>query len=138
MASLSKSALYIPQAIVSAMLDHARKETPQECVGLLFGSQNRIRRRVGCHNVAIDAKTAFMAKAEEVLAALKEADANNEELLAIYHSHPQGPQTPSATDLQEAHYDAASVIIVPEPAIVRAFWLQRHGYQEVDLVIDRN
>lgn len=47
-------------------------------------------------------------------------------LAAIVHSHPNGPVTPSATDLCEANFPEAALLIVdlsgPEPE-ARAWWL---------------
>ena len=117
------------------MLEHARNELPNECVGLLFGTENGIQRRVPLANVAARPETRFFARPEEVLAALQEADARGETLLALYHSHPHGPPTPSSTDLEEARYEVVHLIVVPSSGSVRAFWLSSGGFSELELVV---
>jgi proteasome lid subunit RPN8/RPN11 len=63
---------------------------------------------------------------EEVLAAWQDMAANDWRLWAIVHSHPRGAATPSPTDLREAFYPEALMVIVSlaEPrAQVRAWWV---------------
>jgi proteasome lid subunit RPN8/RPN11 len=48
----------------------------------------------------------------EVLAALNDIEAHGWRLGAIVHSHPASPPTPSATDLREAFYPEALLVIV--------------------------
>jgi hypothetical protein len=47
-----------------------------------------------------------------VLAALRDMETNGWRLGAIVHSHPASPPTPSPTDLREAHYQGALMMIV--------------------------
>ena len=47
----------------------------------------------------------------EQLAAFDEIDARGWELVAIYHSHPTGPEGPSATDIGEAYYPEVVYLI---------------------------
>ena len=117
------------------MLEHARREFPLECVGLLFSLNNRVQRRVPLTNIAIHPGTHYFVQPEEVLAALQEADERGETLLALYHSHPHGPPTPSATDLEKARYEVVHLIVVPSSGSVRAFWLSSGGVNELELIV---
>ena len=128
-------ALYLSQRTVKEVLGHARAALPNECVGLLFGYGNRVKRRVPLTNVA-DASTRYFAAPDELFAALRAAEAEGDDLLAIYHSHPNGRQTPSETDLQEARYSAAHLIVAPQLGVVRAFALNE--VREVDLIVERS
>jgi proteasome lid subunit RPN8/RPN11 len=47
----------------------------------------------------------------EVVQALDEFERDELSLLAIVHSHPEGPATPSDTDIREFHYPAALMVI---------------------------
>ena len=62
----------------------------------------------------------------EVMAALREIDDRNWRLGAIVHSHPHGPAVPSPTDLREARYPDALMMIVslalPAPDM-GAWWI---------------
>ena len=117
------------------MLEHAHSELPNECVGLLFGTEKGVQRRVPLANVAARPETRYFAQPEELLAALQEADRRGETLLALYHSHPNGPPTPSATDLEEARYGVVHLVVVPSSGSVRAFEFSRGGFEELELVV---
>lgn len=117
------------------MLEHAREALPHECVGLLFGEGNTAGRQVRLPNTAADPGRRFEAEPEALLKALKDADMVGDALIAVYHSHPNGPQRPSETDLQEARYEVPHLIIVPQGSIVRGFRLAGTTYQEVDLIV---
>ena len=115
------------------MLAHARAALPDECVGLLFGHGNKVERRVPLTNIA-EVSTRYFAAPADLFAALREADARGDDLLAIYHSHPNGPQTPSDIDVKEAHYSAVHLIVVPQLGVVRGFVLGE-VVREVDLIV---
>ena len=120
------------------MLEHARREFPLECVGLLFNLDNSIQRRVPLTNIATHPGTHYFARPEEVLAALQEADERGETLLALYHSHPHGPPTPSTTDLEDARYEVVHLIVVPLSGLVGAFRLSSGGFSELELIVSRD
>ena len=124
--------LYLSQKIVEGILEHARATLPNECVGLLFGKGEKAKRRVPLMNIA-DVTTRYFAAPTELLAALREADRRGDDLLAIYHSHPNGRQTPSEVDMKEVRYDAVHLIAVPQLGILRGFMLGE-GVREVDLI----
>ena len=48
---------------------------------------------------------------QEQLRAFQEIDEAGLELLAIYHSHPNGPEEPSPTDIAEAYYPEVVYLI---------------------------
>ncbi len=64
-------------------------------------------------------------------------DDRNEELVAIYHSHPGSQPYPSPTDRAESHYPDAVYVLVslrtPE-AEVRAYRIRDDAVTEVTLV----
>ena len=126
--------LILSQEVVKDILGHARAALPDECVGLLFGREDEVRRRASLTNVS-ETRNRYFAAPTELFAALQEAEARRDDLLAIYHSHPNGRQTPSATDIREANYDAAHLIVVPQLGVLRAFMLSE--VREVDLIVVR-
>jgi proteasome lid subunit RPN8/RPN11 len=60
-------------------------------------------------------------------------------MTAVYHSHPQGPQTPSATDIAQAYYpDVIQVIVSLQDRsrpIMRGFLIDNGRVAEIDIVV---
>ena len=56
--------------------------------------------------------TRYTMDPAEVIAALRDIEARGWRLGAIVHSHPASAAVPSATDLREAHYPEALMVIV--------------------------
>ena len=84
-------------------------------------------------NRAPTPQTRFFADPQELFAALSEAEACDETLLAIYHSHPDGAAFPSKTDISAAQYSAVQLIVTPTD--VRAFVLEGQRVSEVKLAL---
>jgi len=63
-----------------------------------------------------------------MLSAFLAMEAQGEELVAIYHSHPQGPPHPSPTDIAQAYYpDTVQVIVSLQDRkrpLMRAFMIK--------------
>lgn len=127
--------LYLPQQLVSEVLTHALEALPDECVGLLLGKRNCATRRVPLPNVARDPTRHFEADPDALLRALMQAEERGEDLVAIYHSHPHGPSTPSNTDLEQARYHAYQLIVHPGPNNLRAFHIMGNQVQEVGIIV---
>ena len=133
----------VPPALlrISAMVRddivaHLRRALPNEGVGLLAvnspdepaGGITAVRFYAGTNAEA--SATRFTMEPAEVIAALREIDERGWRLGAIVHSHPHGPAVPSPTDLREARYPDALMVIVslalPDPDI-GAWWI---GWQD--------
>jgi proteasome lid subunit RPN8/RPN11 len=78
----------------------------------------------------------FRMDATEQLAGFLQFEAEGIDLIAIYHSHPNGPEIPSRTDLDEFAYPECAVIIVApgeQGWQARAFQLRADQFVEIDL-----
>jgi proteasome lid subunit RPN8/RPN11 len=96
----------LPRAVRAAIVQHARREAPRECCGLLIGSPRRVQFALPLDNV--DARPEFRYRIDdrdhiEVRRWLRQL-APPVEIVGAYHSHPNAPARPSAADLAEAHY----------------------------------
>ena len=91
---------------------HARAEAPKEACGLVAGRGTTAVRAIRCTNAHPEPVTRYAMDPREQLRAFRDMDANGEELLAIYHSHPATQPYPSPTDRAEAHYPDAFFILV--------------------------
>ena len=105
----------IPQAFLKTIIDAAENVYPKECCGLLVGRDNgagalMVTRVVLSKNVAegsrldrfeIDPQIRF-----DVMRQLKyhsKNDGPRQRIIGHYHSHPNNPAQPSATDLEMAY-----------------------------------
>lgn len=121
---------------------NARAADPDECCGLIGGAEGGEAKSIySLRNVAPNAHVAYEAAPEDLFAAQRQMRERDEELLAIYHSHPRSAEpAPSETDIRLAYYPEAIYFIVglagPQP-VMRAFRLsEREGrWEEVEYVI---
>lgn len=101
-------ALIFPKIHFDAMLAHLRGDLTQELCGLLAGEDRRVTRVLPVPN-ALRSAVAYRMDGQEFVDALVACDY---EPLAIYHSHPNGPPVPSATDVAEANYPDSFYVII--------------------------
>ena len=109
------------------MLERAHKGAPFEVCGVLGGRRTAaaavVERAVPVPNVADEPRTRYELDPERQLAAIESLEDRGEEVVGFYHSHPDGPPDPSATDRAQATWpDAYYVIVSPSEESVGA-WL---------------
>jgi proteasome lid subunit RPN8/RPN11 len=112
-----------------ALVQHARRERPWECCGLLVGRGSRVLFAVPMRNVAASPTSFRVDDAEHI--ALRRAlrgFAPRLDIVGVYHSHPAGDVRPSDRDVREALYPDWVYVIVAlrERARIAAFRI-RHG-----------
>jgi proteasome lid subunit RPN8/RPN11 len=73
----------------------------------------------------------------EQLQAFDWIESNGLDLLGIFHSHPTGPETVSATDVEEAAYEVVHLIWSRNQGQwqARGFWIENSSATEVALQI---
>ena|SRR5437588_674202 len=99
---------------VSEIIAHAREAAPHECCGLIGGTTDGVARSIyRARNIAANPLVTYEAAPEDLFSAQRKMRKREEELIAIYHSHPRSsdPQ-PSATDVRLAYYPSAVYFIV--------------------------
>ncbi|HEV2010192.1 MAG TPA: M67 family metallopeptidase [Candidatus Limnocylindria bacterium] len=115
---------------------HARADAPKEACGLIAGRDGAPVRVIRCANAHPAPVTRYVIDPREQLRAFRDMEANGEELVAIYHSHPLTQPYPSPTDRAEAHYPEAYYVLVslrdPVPD-VRAYRVRDGWVREVEL-----
>jgi len=128
-------AISIQQSHVDEILDHARREAPHECCGLIGGRDSQTQTVYPLRNVAFEPLVTYEAAPEDLFAAQRAMRECGEQLLAVYHSHPRSEDpTPSSTDVRLAYYPSAVYLIVglgKEEPCLRAFHIsEREGWWE--------
>ena len=119
-----------------AMRRHVARRAPLEACGLIGGNEDRAALTLGVPN-ALRSPVRFRMRPRAQLRAFQRIEAAGLKLVAIYHSHPDGPDHPSPTDVAEALYPVVSLIWFRAGGIWRArgFRIRGKGYFEVALQI---
>lgn len=116
------------------MLRHLQAAYPLEACGFLSGQAGRVE-RLYCIDNVLQSPTAYEMDPHQQITAMIDMENRDESMLAIFHSHPQGPQIPSETDIRLAFYPKAVYLIISlenkQKPIIRAFHIQNHQVTEV-------
>ncbi len=102
----------IPKKIVQNLLHHAQQTPEREICGLISSQNETPYRSYPIKNTADNPKSFFNMDAQQHIQAMAKMRANDEQLFAIYHSHPSAPAIPSSTDIEQANYPDALYIII--------------------------
>lgn len=138
MSETEKSTIVIDSDAYDAIVEHARAAAPEEACGMLAGEFGEDR------SVAVEARPAENASPvpeqeyeidpAEQFELMTEIEDAGREVAGFYHSHPRGPDGPSATDEARATWDGYSYVIVSldgEPAVGSWRWDGERFEQEV-------
>ena len=127
--------------LFSELIAHAREGAPNECCGLIAGTEQGLAQTVyRTRNIALNPLVTYEAAPDDLFAAQRQMRDRGEQLIAIYHSHPRSANPePSATDVRLAYYPSAVYLIVGlgngEPC-VRAFRIdERKGWEAIEYQI---
>lgn len=106
---------------------------------MLAGRDGVIARLFPAANAAGDPAKSYDIAPAELFGLMREMRAAGLELLGLYHSHPNGQNEPSASDIERAYYpDAAYFIIAPRADAaqpVRAFSIREGRVAELAIEI---
>jgi proteasome lid subunit RPN8/RPN11 len=110
---------------IDEIITHAREASPNECCGLIGGTDAVVRTIYRARNVSAAPLVAYEAAPEDLFRAQRKMRESGEELIGIYHSHPRASEPrPSETDVRLAYYPSAVYLILglgnSEPCL-RAF-----------------
>jgi proteasome lid subunit RPN8/RPN11 len=105
--------LRIGQDLVNAIVEHARRDHPDEACGVLAGAagSDEPARFVPMLNAA-RSPTFYEFDSMDLLNLYKELDERDEEPVVIYHSHTATEAYPSRTDVSLAQEPAAHYVLV--------------------------
>lgn len=121
--------------VVRRMLAHARQDAARECCGLLAGRDGVITQILPATNASPKPETSYEIAPGDLFRLMREMRAAGLDLLGIYHSHPNGKNEPSATDIERAYYpETAYFILSPLPDAtqpVRAFAIRDGSVAEL-------
>lgn len=100
------SRIEMPGSVAEAILQAARRSSPEECCGFLFGTLDgtiaRVTLAVAARNVAASHRTArYEIAPQEFVRAMGEQEPQGREFLGFYHSHPGLAPVPSEIDRRQ-------------------------------------
>lgn len=126
----------LSRAHALAIIEHSKSHAPLEACGLLAGKQDRVEEVLFVRNQA-QSPVRFVMDPYEQLQAFNWIESNGLDLLAIFHSHPAGPETVSPTDIAEAAYAVVHIVCFMKNGLwnLRGFWIEKGTVREVDLKI---
>jgi proteasome lid subunit RPN8/RPN11 len=105
--------LIIERALRDAIVEHARRDHPDEACGVVAGpyKSDRPVRHVPMLNAAMST-TFYEFDSTDLLRLYREMDDNDEEPVVIYHSHTATEAFPSRTDITLAQEPGAHYVLV--------------------------
>jgi proteasome lid subunit RPN8/RPN11 len=105
--------LTIDRATRDAIVEHARRDHPDEACGVVAGpaGSDRPARHVPMLNAAMS-PTFYEFDSVDLLKLYREMDDNDEEPIVIYHSHTATEAYPSRTDISLAQEPGAHYVLV--------------------------
>lgn len=115
------------------MLNDVSTRAPEEACGLVAGLENCTIEVAPIENV-LRSDNQYRMSPDQQVEALLSFEEKGWALLAIYHSHPCGPGTPSQTDIQEAAYPEAVHLIwhqTEDDWVCRAFTIREASVKEI-------
>ncbi|MGH9355923.1 MAG: M67 family metallopeptidase [Terriglobia bacterium] len=123
-------------SVAEQMLEHARKEAPAECCGLLAGPHDAITEIFPAANASASSNEYFIAP-QQLIAAMRSFRERALNHLGIYHSHPHTENFPSRRDIELAYYPSCAYFIISLGSStgrdVRAFAIQGGRVSEFEI-----
>jgi len=125
--------LHISYDHLNALVAHARSEDPNECCGILVGSDDTVMAAYRISNIA-KSPYRYLMDSQEFLDADIKTEKMGWEFLAFYHSHTHSQAYPSDTDVrmaqQSGYHDVYYVLISLEDnddPDIRVFLINERG-----------
>ena len=129
----------IPKFIYEKMVDHAKKEWPLECCGILGGKDHTVEKAFELQN-AEKSPIRYSISPQEQLKVFVEMEKESIDMMAIYHSHTHTIPFPSETDVKLAFYPEVASIIISlkekQNPMVKAFRIGKEAIylEEIEMI----
>jgi proteasome lid subunit RPN8/RPN11 len=130
-----RAVIILTAAQYDQMLAHVLADPAQERCGLLAGREGRVERVLPVPN-SLNSPWEYQMDGQEFVEAMRACDF---EPLGIFHSHVNGPPTPSPTDVAKVTYPESTYLIISlhqVPPSVRGFRFVNGRVSEVELRVE--
>ncbi|MHB8743468.1 MAG: M67 family metallopeptidase [Sulfuricaulis sp.] len=102
----------LPRSIVNQLLQLAQRSPQEEICGLISRDRHGFKKCYPIANTARDRKRLFTLDPRGQIAAMRSMREHEEELAAIFHSHPDAPPLPSLADIEQHEYPGVLYLII--------------------------
>ncbi len=120
------------------MIAHAREEDPNECCGIIAGSNGRVAKLFRANN-SDKSPVRYNVDPKDLLRIDQDLRDNNWDWLGIYHSHTHTQAYPSPTDVSLAFYPDSLYFIISlidkQNPVIRAFHIVDEQISEEEIKI---
>ncbi len=129
----------IPKTIFQKIVDHAKREWPLECCGILGGMDKTVQKSFELQNTE-ESPVLYSMSPQEQMKAFEEMEKESMKMVAIYHSHPHTIPFPSETDVKLTFYPDVSSIIISlkeeKNPVVKAFQVEKEAIylEEIEVI----
>lgn len=131
--------MVILQSAIDAIVAHARETAPDECCGLLVGTEDRIDEAVRARNLE-PGPARYQIDPRDHIALNRQLRDSRRIVMGAYHSHPRSTAVPSPSDVREAFYPDFVYLIVSlaAPALpeCRAWRIREGAVEEIALLLE--
>ncbi|WP_152525497.1 M67 family metallopeptidase [Sediminibacillus sp. JSM 1682029] len=130
-------AIYLPAYLEKRMIQHTRECLPFETCGLLSGTSNHVS-SIWELESEIKHRYRYFVSKDAVDKTMKAVRSKQEEVLAIYHSHPTAQPVPSKEDILHHPESQVCMLIVSlqaEPAVWQGYTIVDSHYFHRPIVV---
>jgi len=128
--------LIMPGRVLDEIENYSRALYPVEVCGILSGKKETVKGFHPVRNMENSSESYFM-EPEEQYEVDRKIKLSGDEMLGIFHSHPDSPPRPSGRDIEKAFYKNCYYVITslcgPAPD-TRAYKINDENVREVALI----
>jgi proteasome lid subunit RPN8/RPN11 len=136
--------LRLDAAVRDDIVSDALAGAPAEVCGILAGTHGEesvARASARATNAAAEPQHRYELDPAEQLELMRELEADGDEVVGFYHSHPRGPPAPSGVDAEEATWVGYSYVILSlggDPVLTSWRWTGDGFEEESVAVVERD
>jgi len=129
METIMTQTIQFPRKIINQLLHSAQLNPEQEICGLVSAKEGIAHRCYSIDNQAEQSAIRFQMNPQQQIDSLRQIRENNEQLFAIYHSHPTAPAVPSTIDSEQLSYPEIIQLII---SLNTKGILEIRGFKSID------
>jgi proteasome lid subunit RPN8/RPN11 len=132
--------MQVRQSVLDEIIAHARGDKPNECCGLIGGTDGVATTAYRTRNEFASPMRFNIHPTDLFQVQMKLIPEAGEELVAMYHSHPVSPAEPSQTDINLSENIPGLIWLIcslqdDEKPVVRAWSIAENAAEELELAV---